>query len=797
MSKVLVLGPGATRLGDADAFEMAIGEAVAALLHDGHEVVVVTPRLAAPVCLTQGIALYIEPLTASSVAAIVAKEKPEFVLGTLGGTDARLAVDPAADDPVDAHHEGEGAELEVVVARDRSGAARVIAITELVGAHGIASSDSVAVFPAPIADGERQVAAAAALAAFSGDGVIGAVRLGLGAAGARVLAVRSWYTRGVAFVARAFGLDLGAAAARLALGAQLDVAVPASPTAPGFVVVRVPRFSFDPSASRTLDGTPKSTGESHGVGATFHEAWLKAVRALDRALPPGDATTPCDGRLEHALDALRGGADVTVVSRSAGVRPWVGAALASALAAERAFVAAPRDRAALLGAKQAGFGDRRLAALVASSEEELRAARHALDVKPVLRAVYEDVFALGYEGAAAEVAGTRVLAGAGPTRTGRTGDVDTNLVEAIDRLHARGERVVLVHSAPRGPAATAADVVCLDAPDAEALAEVSRILSAPLLAPLAPVDDAAADAARDAIKIDVDLLCDRERAVVCGVVEYVERAGVHAGDSAAFLPPQHVAPELQRTVEDRARTAALALGHPGAVRVRVAVVGTEVRSASALAGLGPTLPLHARVSNASFAGDAIELALGGALTATDAAVPSFVVARESVLPFRLLDAADTRLGAAMRSTGDAVGFADTVPRAYAKALAAVGVALRRPTVERPVALLVLAEGEKSVGVDVARRLRALGFELRVRGALREMLRAIRIPYQDGTGDPLAPGDVALAIVTGTADAEVADGSALRRQAMRAAVPYVTTIELALAVCAVLEETATPTPRRFR
>lgn len=803
MSKVLVLGPGATRLGDADAFDMAIVEAVSALRTDGHDVVVVTPRLSAPVCVGTG-ALYVEPLTPASVQAIVAKEKPDHVLSTLGGLDARTAVDLAASEPVDARHEGDGAELEVIVARDGSGAARVVGISELVCGRGIASGDAIAVFPPRIDEEERAEAESAALEAFRSvgtvSGALGTVRLGLPdtQGSPRILAVRSWYTRGVAFAARALGIDLGAAFARLALGATLGAVFPSPPARRDLVVVRVPRFSFEPFGSRALDGTPKSTGEAYGVGSTFHEAWLHAVRALDRPLPRGDHRSAVDGRLEHLLGALRGRGDAAELARAAEVRPWIVDELAAAVAVERAFLESPGDAAAILAAKRAGFSDAHLASASGRTEQEMRDVRHAHDVVPRWRVVHGNVGALTYDAGTTPPRAELVVEGPGPTRIGRTSEVESCTVEGLLRLRERRRTAVLVHTAPRGPAAATAESVCLGALDGETLSDLARLVGATTtLAPLAAVDRGTPIVPADARKVDVDLLCDRTHACVCGVVEYVERAAVHAGDSAAFVPPQLLAPELQRLVEARAKEAALALGRPGAVRVRVAIAAGDLQVVEAAAGASTTLALHSRVSGAFFAIDAIDLMLGAALERTDAPVPPFVVARECVLPFRFLDTEDTRLGSAMCSTGHGYGFADTVPRAYAKALASVGVALKRPSIERPVALLVFAGAEKSGAVDVARRLRALGFELRVKGVLGDMLRAMRIPHELANADPFARADVGLAIVSAAADAENEDTRALRRHAMQSAVPYVTTIELALAVCAVLEESGVPAPIRFR
>ena len=156
---------------------------------------------------------------------------------------------PGAAEPVDARHEGDGPELEIVLARDRAGAVTVAGTIELLAARGIAAGDAVAVWPARLSDAERAAAESAARAAFAGDsGVVGSVRVGLSGTTATVLAVRPWCTRGAAFVSRARGLALAALSARLAIGAPLGDALEASPSSGkvGIVAVRVPRFSFEP-----------------------------------------------------------------------------------------------------------------------------------------------------------------------------------------------------------------------------------------------------------------------------------------------------------------------------------------------------------------------------------------------------------------------------------------------------------------------------------------------------------------------------------------------------------------------
>jgi carbamoyl-phosphate synthase large subunit len=172
-----------------------------------------------------------------------------------------------------------------------------------------------------------------------------------------------------------------------------------------------------------------------------------------------------------------------------------------------------------------------------------------------------------------------------------------------------------------------------------------------------------------------------------------------------------------------------------------------------------------------------------------------------VFPFERLGV-DPALGREMRSTGEVIGLDDTPARAYAKALRGMGITLRAPaTGAAPGArgvLLSVAHRDRTVAIDLARRFRAIGFDVLALGDVRAALTAARVPFQDGGNDELSTaieqlrgGKMAYAVVTANGDDEIARTRALRAAALAAHVPCFTTMRLAGLGCSALEETPGP------
>ena len=181
----------------------------------------------------------------------------------------------------------------------------------------------------------------------------------------------------------------------------------------------------------------------------------------------------------------------------------------------------------------------------------------------------------------------------------------------------------------------------------------------------------------NAIEVDVDALSDGSDCVLAGVMQHVEEAGVHSGDSACVLPPMSLGPEMLERIDATTRQIALELGVIGLINIQYAVVGGELFVIEANPRASRTVPFVSKAIGAPLAKIACRLMLGERLA--DQHVPAMptghVSVKEAVLPFSRFAGADTVLGPEMKSTGEVMGVAKDFPTAFGKAQAAAGVEL--------------------------------------------------------------------------------------------------------------------------
>ncbi len=299
---------------------------------------------------------------------------------------------------------------------------------------------------------------------------------------------------------------------------------------------------------------------------------------------------------------------------------------------------------------------------------------------------------------------------------------------------------------------------------------------------------------KDAIEVDVDAVCDGERVVIGGVMQHIEEAGIHSGDSACAIPPYSLSPALVASIEEQTRQIGLELGVVGLMNVQYAVKGNDVYVLEVNPRAARTVPFVSKATGRPLAKIAAKAMVGHTLEAQgvdDLPVPPHVAVKESVFPFIKLPGVDTQLGPEMRSTGEVMGIARTFARAYGVALRAAGVSL--PTAGR--AFISVQDEDKPAAVVVARRLRALGFELlATRGTAGALARA-RIPAQTvrkvAEGSPhavdmLRDGSIQLVVNTTRGAKEIRDSYSIRRHALLTSVPYFTTMSAALAGVGFLE-----------
>ncbi len=303
---------------------------------------------------------------------------------------------------------------------------------------------------------------------------------------------------------------------------------------------------------------------------------------------------------------------------------------------------------------------------------------------------------------------------------------------------------------------------------------------------------------KDAAEVDVDLVSDGREAIVGGVMEHIEEAGIHSGDSACALPPFSLAPELVAEIERQSKAMARELGVVGLMNVQFAVQGRDVYVLEVNPRASRTVPFVGKATG-------LPLAKAGALcmvgrTLAEAGVtgaaprPGHVSVKEAVFPFARFRGVDTMLGPEMRSTGEVMGVDRDFARAFYKAQAAAGNGLPRGGPGRR-AFLSVKDADKPALVELARRLIALGFELLATAGTRAHLAGAGVEAtlarkvtegRPSVVDRIKDGDVHFVVNTTAGKREVADSFPIRRETLMKALPYFTTMTGARAGVAAME-----------
>ena len=787
-------------------------------------------------------------------------------------------------------------EFELEVMRDARDNVVVVCSIENLDPMGVHTGDSVTVAPqmtlSDEAFQELRDAAARVIRAVGvetgGSNIQFARERGSGEL--RVIEMNPRVSRSSALASKATGYPIAKVAAKLAVGYTLDEipndltqTTPASfePTL-DYVVVKFPRFAFEkfPGADEELGTQMKSVGEAMGIGRTFTEAFLKAMRS--RELDPG-AQTPW-----ATLDDL-----------PEGLHPWFREQLECARAAQAA-VRRSSDLVAedWLRLKRLGWADADLATAWGESEDAVCAARRSCGVRPVFRRVdscgAEVEASSNYlystwgeedEARPDEEKPRVVILGSGPNRIGQGIEFDYCCVHAVQTFRALGYETVMVNCNPEtvstdydtsdrlyfeplrveevleicarerpegvviqfggqtplklaraleqervrilGTPYEAVDLaedrerfadLCgrlgIDVPawgtadDPAGAAAVAEEIGYPVLVRPSyvlggrrmricyereDVAGAAAGAGRvlvdrfleGAVELDVDALCDGRDAWVAALMEHVEEAGVHSGDSSCVLPPVGVPDDVLADCVDTVERLAPALGVVGLINVQLALQDGRLYVLEANPRASRTIPFVSKALDVNLVGAACRLAAGARLADVrpEAGTPSVHVSvKASVFPFARFPGADTVLGPEMRSTGEVMASAADFPTAFAKAERAAG----RPLPSTGTAFLSVREGDKPAAVVLGQNLAALGFALCATGGTASALAAsglavTRVRKVSEPGDGPTVVDLvrrrAVELVVNTPDGRGArsDGYLIREAALLARVPCVTTV----------------------
>jgi carbamoyl-phosphate synthase large subunit len=286
----------------------------------------------------------------------------------------------------------------------------------------------------------------------------------------------------------------------------------------------------------------------------------------------------------------------------------------------------------------------------------------------------------------------------------------------------------------------------------------------------------------NAIEVDVDALADGTDVHVAGIMQHVEEAGVHSGDSACVLPPMSLGEEMLEEIRATTRRIALELGVIGLINIQYGVAGGELYVIEANPRASRTVPFVSKATGVPLAKLAARLMLGEKLAEQELRDPpaGMVSVKEAVLPFARFAGADSVLGPEMKSTGEVMGIAADFPTAFGKAQAAAGVSLPAGGS----VFITVTDTDKPAATQIAARFHDLGFEVIATGGTAQAISAMGVPVTRinklGEGSPhvvdlIQERRCALVINTPTGSGARADGYEIRTAAVRQGIPCVTTM----------------------
>jgi carbamoyl-phosphate synthase large subunit len=299
---------------------------------------------------------------------------------------------------------------------------------------------------------------------------------------------------------------------------------------------------------------------------------------------------------------------------------------------------------------------------------------------------------------------------------------------------------------------------------------------------------------RDAIEVDVDCIADGETVVMGGIMQHIEEAGIHSGDSASVLPAHGLPPEVLGSIRASTRSLALELGVVGLMNVQYAVRGSAVYVIEVNPRASRTVPFVSKTIGVPLAKLAAKLQVGEKLKTlgfTREIIPPHVAVKESVFPFAKFPGVDTLLGPEMRSTGEVMGISTSFAQAFHKA--AEGANTKLP--KQGLVFISVRDADKQAACEVGRTLVELGFSIVATAGTGQALSRVGVKAlvvnkfyegQPNIVDYLRDGKVAMVINTTEGDKAIRDSYSLRRQALVSAVPYFTTVAAATAAVAAIE-----------
>jgi carbamoyl-phosphate synthase large subunit len=302
----------------------------------------------------------------------------------------------------------------------------------------------------------------------------------------------------------------------------------------------------------------------------------------------------------------------------------------------------------------------------------------------------------------------------------------------------------------------------------------------------------------DAIEVDVDAVCDGEEVYIGAIMQHVEEAGVHSGDSSCVIPSISLGEGTLEQVRRQTTQLALALGVKGLLNVQFAYQNYELFVLEVNPRGSRTVPFVSKATGVQLAKLATRVVLGEKLAAIKPPrrVPEHVSVKEAVLPFARFPDADSRLGPEMKSTGEVMGIGDTFPVAFGKAQVASG----NPLPLEGTVFLSVCDSDKSAATILGQRLSSLGFDLCATGGTAHALQSLGVAAREvnkvSEGRPhvvdlIEQGEIAFVVNTPYGRGARSDGHEIRQAALQRGIPCITTLAGASAAVSAIEAAQRP------
>ncbi len=292
----------------------------------------------------------------------------------------------------------------------------------------------------------------------------------------------------------------------------------------------------------------------------------------------------------------------------------------------------------------------------------------------------------------------------------------------------------------------------------------------------------------DAIEVDVDAICDGKRVVIGGIMEHIEEAGVHSGDSACSLPPHSLSEELQDTLRAQTEAMALALNVVGLMNVQFAVKGDEIFVLEVNPRASRTVPFVSKATARPLAMVAARCMAGQSLEKQGIMkeqVPGFYSVKEAVFPFIKFPGVDTILGPEMKSTGEVMGIGETFGEAFEKAQNAASYTIPR----KGKILLSLRKEDQAEGAQIAKYFSSVGFDILATEGTAKAIRNAKISVKQVNKviegrphvvDMIKNNEIHIVVNTTSGKQSLKDSYTIRREALLHKVTYYTTMAAARA-----------------